>query len=197
MGIIPANTQLAGKPDDIKDWVDLTDNEKKLFARQAEVFAASLELTDIEIGRFLQAIEDLGEMDNTLIFYIAGDNDTSAEGGLTGLYNEMTYFNNEPKGSDVDFILNYYDDWGTPNTYPHFAAGWAICFDSPFMWTKQIASNYCGTRNGLVVHWPDGIKSKGELRTQWHHVIDVVPTVLEACKLPKARVVAGRTTKTN
>ncbi len=191
MGLIPANTKLADKPDDIKDWVDLSDNEKKLFARQAEVFAAFLEMTDAEIGRFLQAIKDLGEMDNTLIYYIAGDNGTSAEGGLTGLYNEMTYFNNEPKGSDVEFMLNYYDDWGAPNTYPHFAAGWAVCFDSPFMWTKQVASNYGGTRNGLVVHWPDGIKSKGEIRTQWHHVIDVAPTILEACKLPEPRVVDG------
>ncbi len=190
-GIIPPNTALAGKPDDIKDWEDLSEKEKKLFARQAEVFAAFVDMTDAEIGRFLQAIEDLGEMDNTLIFYIAGDNGTSAEGGMAGLYNEMTYFNNEPMGSDVDYMLNYYDDWGGPNTYPHFAAGWAVCFDSPFMWTKQVASNYGGTRNGMVVHWPDGIEGKGEIRTQWHHVIDVVPTVLLACKLPQPRVVDG------
>ena len=180
LGVIPKDTKLAKKPDDIKDWKDLSDKEKKLFARQAEVFAAYLDMTDHETGRVIQAIEDMGELDNTLIFYIAGDNGTSAEGVMNGLYNEMTYFNNEPKGSDIDFMLKHYDNWGDPTTYPHMAAGWAVCFDSPFTWTKQVASNYGGTRNALVVHWPDRIKGKGEMRSQWHHVIDVVPTILEA-----------------
>jgi arylsulfatase len=191
LGVIPPDTKLAPKPDDIKDWDKLTEKERKLFARQAEVFAAFLDMTDVEIGRLLQSIEDLGEMDNTLIFYIAGDNGTSAEGVMNGLYNEMTYFNAEPKGSDVDFMLDYYDEWGSPSTYPHMAAGWAVAFDAPFTWTKQVASNYGGTRNGLVVHWPNGITAKGELRTQWHHVIDVAPTVLEACGLPEPRIVNG------
>ncbi len=191
LGVIPADTKLAAKPDDIKDWADLSADEKKLFARQAEVFAAYLDMADHETGRVIQAIEDLGELDNTLIFYIAGDNGTSAEGVMNGLYNEMTYFNNEPKGSDVDFMLKYYDEWGGPSTYPHMAAGWAVCFDSPFTWTKQVASNYGGTRNGMVVHWPNGIKAKGELRSQWHHVIDVVPTILEAVGLPQPRIVNG------
>jgi arylsulfatase len=148
-------------------------------------------MTDHETGRVIQAIEDLGELDNTLIFYISGDNGTSAEGGMSGLYNEMTYFNAEPKGSDVDFMLKHYDTWGDPTTYPHMAAGWAVAFDSPFTWTKQVASNYGGTRNPLVIHWPDRIKDKGKLRTQWHHVIDVVPTILEAAGLPQPRVVNG------
>lgn len=191
MGLIPKGTKLAKKPDDIKDWDELSANEKKLFARQAEVFAAFLEMTDYETGRVIQAIEDMGELDNTLIFYVIGDNGTSAEGGMTGLYNEMTYFNNEPKGSDVEFMLNYYDEWGGPSTYPHMSAGWAVAFDSPFTWTKQVASNYGGTRNGLVVHWPDRIKAQGEIRSQWHHVIDVVPTILEAIGLPQPRVVNG------
>ena len=191
LGVIPADTKLAGKPDDIKDWVDLSAKEKKLFTRQAEVFAAFLEMTDHETGRVIQAIEDLGELDNTLIIYIAGDNGTSAEGGMTGLYNEMTYFNGEPRGSDVDFMLKHYDAWGDPTTYPHMAAGWAVCFDSPFTWTKQVASNYGGTRNPMVVHWPDRIKGKGEVRSQWHHVIDVVPTILEAVGLPQPRIVNG------
>ena len=191
LGVIPADTKLAAKPKDIKDWANLSADEKKLFARQAEVFAAYLDMTDTETGRLIQAIEDLGELDNTLIFYIAGDNGTSAEGVMNGLYNEMTYFNGEPKGSDVSFMLNYYDRWGNPETYPHMAAGWAVCFDSPFTWTKQVASNYGGTRNGMVVHWPNGVKAKGELRSQWHHVIDVAPTVLEACKLPQPRIVNG------
>jgi len=191
LGVIPADTKLANKPPDIKDWADLSAKEKKLFARQAEVFAAFVDMTDHETGRVIQAIEDMGELDNTLIFYIAGDNGTSAEGGMTGLYNEMTYFNSEPKGSDVDFMLEHYDDWGGPSTYPHMAAGWAVAFDSPFMWTKQVASNYGGTRNGMVTHWPNRIKAKGELRTQWHHVIDVVPTILEAVGLPEPRIVNG------
>jgi len=110
---------------------------------------------------------------------------------MTGLYNEMTYFNNEPKGSDVDFMLKHYDTWGDPTTYPHMAAGWAVCFDSPFTWTKQVASNYGGTRNAMVIHWPNRIKAKGELRNQWHHVIDVVPTILEAAGLPQPRIVNG------
>jgi arylsulfatase A-like enzyme len=191
LGVIPADTKLAAKPEDIKDWADLSAEEKKLFARQAEVFAAYLEMTDIETGRLIQAIEDMGELDNTLIFYIAGDNGTSAEGGMSGLYNEMTYFNGVAKGSDLDFMMKYYDAWGDPTTYPHMAAGWAVCFDSPFMWTKQVASNYGGTRNPLVVHWPNRIKGKGEIRSQWHHVIDVVPTILEAAGLPEPRIVNG------
>ena len=191
LGVIPKDTKLAKKPDDIKDWKDLSDNEKKLFARQAEVFAAFLDMTDHETGRVIQAIDDLGELDNTLIFYITGDNGTSAEGGMNGLFNEMTYFNNEPKGSDVEFMLQHYDDWGGPTTYPHMAAGWAVAFDSPFTWTKQVASNYGGTRNAMVIHWPDRIKGEGELRSQWHHVIDVVPTVLEAVGLPEPRIVNG------
>jgi arylsulfatase len=191
LGVIPKGTKLAKKPADIKDWKDLTADQQKLFARQAEVFAAYLDMTDHETGRVIQAIEDLGEIDNTLIFYIAGDNGTSAEGVMNGLYNEMTYFNQEPKGSDVDFMLKHYDDWGGPTTYPHMAAGWAICFDSPFTWCKQVASNYGGTRNAMVIRWPNRIKAKGELRSQWHHVIDVVPTILEACGLPQPRIVNG------
>jgi len=191
LGVIPADAKLAKKPDDIKDWKDLSEKEKKLFARQAEVFAAFLDMTDYETGRFIQALEEMGVMDNTLIFYIAGDNGTSAEGGMSGLYNEMTYFNGVEKGSNVDYMLKHYDDWGGPTTYPHMAAGWAVCFDSPFTWTKQVASNYGGTRNAMVVHWPKGIKGKGEIRSQWHHVIDVVPTILEAIGVPEPRIVNG------
>lgn len=191
LGVIPKKTKLAAKPDDIKDWADLSAKQKKLFARQAEVFAAFLEMADYETGRVIQAIDDLGELDNTLIFYIAGDNGTSAEGGMNGLYNEMTYFNAEPEGSDLDTMLKHYDSWGDETTYPHMAAGWAVCFDSPFTWTKQVASNYGGTRNPLVIHWPKRIKPKGEIRSQWHHVIDVVPTILEAVGLPQPRVVNG------
>ncbi|HNP35362.1 MAG TPA: arylsulfatase [Woeseiaceae bacterium] len=188
-GVIPKGTKLAAKPDWIKDWKDLSANEQKLFARQAEVFAAFIDMTDTEIGRLVTAVEGMGEIDNTLIFYIAGDNGTSAEGVANGLYNEMTYFNAEPKGSDVEFMLQYYDKWGGSETYPHMAAGWAVAYDSPFAWTKQVASDYGGTRQGMAVHWPNGIKAKGEMRSQWHHVIDIVPTILEATGLPEPKVV--------
>ena len=190
-GVIPKDTKLADKPDWIKDWKGLSDDEKKLFSRQAEVFAAFVDMTDSEIGRLIKTIEDMGELDNTLIFYIAGDNGTSAEGTANGLYNEMTYFNAEPKGSDVDFMLQYYDEWGGPETFPHMAAGWAVALDSPFAWTKQVASDFGGTRQGLAIHWPNGIKPKGGLRSQWHHVIDVVPTILEVAGLPQPKVVDG------
>jgi len=189
LGIIPANTKLADKPADIKDWADLSADEQKLFARQAEVFAGYVDMTDHEIGRLIGAIEEIGELDNTLVFYIAGDNGTSAEGGLRGMYSEMTYFNGVEE--TIQDMLKYYDDWGGPTTYPHMTAAWAVAFDSPFTWTKQVASNYGGTRQGMVVHWPKRIKAKGEMRSQWHHVIDVAPTILAAAGLPEPRVVNG------
>ncbi|VVS94176.1 arylsulfatase [Desulfoluna spongiiphila] len=189
MGMIPSNTKLPPKPKDIKDWDDLTDDEKRLFTRQAEVFAGFLEQTDHEVGRLIAAIEEIDEMDNTLIFYIAGDNGTSAEGGFVGMYNEMTYFNNVTE--KVEDLLPLIDEWGGPQTFPHMAAGWAVAFDSPFMWTKQVASDFGGTRNGMTVHWPNGIKEKGGLRRQFSHVIDIAPTILEAAGLPEPKSVNG------
>ena len=189
LGVIPADTVLADKPEAIRDWADLSSDEQKLFAHQAEVFAGFIDMTDHEIGRLVKAIEDMGELDNTIIFYIAGDNGTSAEGGTNGLYNEMSYFNQYEES--VEFMLEHMDEWGSEKTYPHMASGWAVCFDSPFMWTKQVPSNYGGTRQGLAIHWPKGIKSKGEMRDQWHHVIDVTPTILEVCGLPQPKVVNG------
>jgi arylsulfatase len=189
MGIIPPGTKLAPKPAAIKDWDKLSANEKKLFSHQAEVFAAFLDYTDSEIGRMLKAIEATGEADNTLIFYIAGDNGTSGEGGENGMFNEYTYFNGVHE--KVEDMLKVMDKWGSPMTYPHMAAGWAVTFDSPFSWMKQVASDFGGTRNGMVVHWPKGIKAKNELRTQFTHVIDVAPTILEAAKLPEPKVVNG------
>jgi arylsulfatase A-like enzyme len=188
-GVVPAGTALAGKPEAIKDWAALSADERRLFARQAEVFAAYLAMTDFEIGRVIQAVEDIGDLDNTLIFYIVGDNGSSAEGGMNGLFNEMTYFNGVAE--QVPDLLKVLDKWGGPETYPHMAAGWAVAFDAPFEWTKQVASSFGGTRNGMVVHWPKGIESKGEVRSQFHHVIDVAPTVLEAAKLPEPKVVNG------
>jgi arylsulfatase len=189
LGVIPADTKLAPKPKDIKDWADLSADEKTLFARQAEVFAAYIDMVDTEIGRLIGAVEDLGELDDTLILYIAGDNGTSAEGGFNGMFSEMTYFNGVVE--QVPEMLKHLDEWGGPSTYPHMSAGWAVCFDSPFTWTKQVASNYGGTRQGMTVHWPSRIKAHGELREQWHHVIDVAPTVLELAGLPQPRIVNG------
>ena len=189
LGVVPAGTKLAPKPAAIKDWDQLNANEKKLFARQMEIFAGFGEYADTEIGRLVEAVGAMGQLDNTLIFYIVGDNGASAEGGMNGMVNEMTYFNGVPE--TVESILKHYDELGGPNTYSHCAAGWAVAGDTPFTWTKQIASSYGGTRNGLVIHWPKGVKAKNELRSQWYHVIDVAPTVLEAAGLPEPKVVDG------
>jgi len=188
-GVVPPGTKLAPKPEAIKDWEKLPADEKRLFAHQAEVFAAYLDMTDHEVGRLVEAIEKAGALENTLVFYVVGDNGTSAEGGPNGMFNEYTYFNGVPE--QVPDLLKVMDKWGSPETYPHMAAGWAVALDAPFTWTKQVASSFGGTRNGLVVHWPKGIKAKGELRTQFHHVIDVAPTILEAAKLPEPKVVNG------
>jgi len=188
-GTVPKGTVLTEKPSAIPDWDSLTDDEKTLFAHQAEVFAAYVEMTDYEIGRVVKAIEETGELDNTLIFFVYGDNGTSAEGGRNGMFNEMTYFNGVPE--KVEDMLENMDKWGGPETYPHMASGWAVAFDTPYKWTKQMASDHGGTKVGMAVHWPAGIKSKGELRTQFTHVIDVAPTVLEAAGLPEPREVNG------
>ncbi len=189
LGVVPPGTKLAPKPDAIKDWDKLTADEKKLFSRQMEIFAGFGDYADTEIGRLIQALEQTGQMDNTLIFYIVGDNGTSAEGGMNGLFNEYTYFAGVHE--TVEDILKHYDELGGPMSYPHMAAGWAIAGDTPFAWTKQVASNFGGTRNGMVIRWPKGIKARGEVRTQFHHVIDIAPTVLEAAGLPEPKVVNG------
>ncbi|HEY9199745.1 MAG TPA: arylsulfatase [Gammaproteobacteria bacterium] len=189
MGVVPPGTKLAPKPPAIKDWDTLSADEKRLFTRQAEVFAAFVDYTDHEIGRMLEAFDAVGEADNTLVFYIAGDNGTSGEGGENGMFNEYTYFNKVPE--KVEDMLKVVDKWGGPETYPHMAAGWAVALDAPFGWMKQVASDFGGTRNGMVVSWPKGIKAKNEIRTQFSHVIDVAPTVLQAAGLPEPKVVNG------
>jgi arylsulfatase len=189
LGVVPAGTTLAPKPPVIKDWDKLSADEKRLFTHQAEVFAAYAEFTDFEIGRMLKAFEEVGQADNTLVFYVAGDNGTSGEGGENGMFSEMTYFNGVKE--KVEDMLKLIDKWGGPETYPHMAAGWAVAFDAPFGWMKQVPSDFGGTRNGMVVHWPRGIKAKNEIRSQFGHVIDVAPTVLQAIGLPEPTVVNG------
>lgn len=189
LGVVPAGTKLAPKPAGIKDWDKLSADEKKLFSRQMEVFAGFAAQTDYEAGRLIDAIADMSQLDNTLVFYILGDNGASAEGGMNGAFNESAYFNGVTES--LQDVLKHYDELGGPNTYNHYAVGWAVAGDTPFSWTKQIASNYGGTRNGMVIHWPKGIKAKNEARSQWHHVIDIAPTVLEAAGLPEPKVVNG------
>lgn len=189
LGVVPPGTQLAPKPEAIQDWDTLSDDQKRLFRRQVEVFAAFVEMTDHEVGRVVKAIEETGQLDNTLIVLIYGDNGTSAEGGANGMFSEMTYFNMVEE--KVEDMLKHIDTWGGPETYPHMAAGWAVMFDTPYKWTKQVASDHGGTKVCTAIRWPAGFKSKGELRTQFHHVIDVAPTILEAARIPEPTMVNG------
>jgi arylsulfatase A-like enzyme len=189
LGVVPAGTKLAAKPEAVKDWEKLTADEKKMFARQMEVYSAFGEYADHEIGRLVDAIGEIGQLENTLVFYVLGDNGTSAEGGAVGVFNEYTYFNGVEE--KVEDLLEHYDEWGGPTTYPHMAAGWAVAGDTPFMWTKQVASNFGGTRNGMIVSWPKHLKAIHEVRSQFHHVIDLAPTILEAAKLPEPKIVNG------
>ena len=191
MGIIPQNTKLAPMPSDIKDWESLSENEKKLFALQMETFAGFMEHTDNEVGRMVDAIEEVGVLDNTLFIYVMGDNGSSAEGGLEGTFNELIHLNGIFTEETIESMLDHADDWGGPNSFPHMTAAWAVATDAPFKWTKQMAADFGGTRNAMVMHWPAGISAKGEIRNQFHHVNDVAPTILEATQLPEAKMING------
>ena len=189
LGVIPADTKLTPRPAEIPAWDDMSDDQKRLFERQMETFAGFAEHTDHEVGRLVAQLEAIGELENTLFFYIVGDNGASAEGGPEGAYNEMMALNGII--GTADQMMGHIEEWGGPNTFPHFAIGWAHACNTPFQWTKQVASHFGGTRNGMVMHWPKGIKAKGEVRGQFHHVIDVAPTALEAAQIPQPTMVNG------
>ncbi len=189
LGIVPPGTKLALKPAAVKDWDTLTPDEERLFARQMEVYAGFGEHADHEVGRLVAALEDLGVMDDTVFIYIAGDNGASAEGGMGGMFNEMSFFNGVPEA--VGDVIKQLDKWGGPETFPHYAVGWAVAGDTPFAYAKQVASDCGGTADGMVIRWPKGVKAQGEVRSQFHHVIDIVPTVLEVAGLPAPRSVNG------
>ncbi|TWU30281.1 arylsulfatase [Bythopirellula polymerisocia] len=178
LGVVPEDAKLTPRPESLPAWDSLPEEERKVYARMMEVFAAFTAHTDHEAGRIIDAIEEMGELDNTLIFYIAGDNGSSAEGGLNGLLNEMTFFNAIPE--PLEMKLASLKTLGSDKHYNHFPAAWAWAMDTPFQWTKQIASHFGGTRNGMAISWPKRIKAHGEIRDQFHHVIDIAPTILEA-----------------
>ncbi len=189
LGVIPANAKLPPWPDFLPRWETLSADEKKLYLRQIDVWAAYLAYTDNEIGRIIQTIEDLGQFDNTLIIFVCGDNGMSAEGSLNGTPNEVAYFNGV--AFTVEQMLPLIPVWGTDRTYNHFAVPWAFAMDTPYRWCKQIASHFGGTRTGMVVTWPQRIKDAGGIRHQFHHVIDIMPTILDAIGIPQPTMVNG------
>ena len=189
LGVIPANAQLTPRPQELPAWDSLSAEQQKLYAHMAEVFAGFLGHTDYEVGRLINAIDQLGELDNTLVIYVVGDNGASAEGGLTGSVNELQVFNGVPE--NLQQLLAAYDDLGSPKTFNHFPAAWAWAVNTPFQWTKQIASHFGGTRNPLVISWGANIKDQGGVRSQFHHVIDITPTILEVAGITVPKEVNG------
>jgi arylsulfatase len=191
LGVIPEDAELTAWPKGLPQWDSLSAEAKRLYIRQADVYGAYLAYTDHEIGRVVQAIEDIGKLDNTLVIYISGDNGASPEGTLHGLYSEFAVLNGiHPTVAEN---MKFYDAWGTDQTYPHYAVPWAWALDTPYQWTKEVASHFGGTRNGMAMAWPARIKDKGGIRHQFHHVIDIVPTILEAAGLPQPVSVNGIT----
>lgn len=189
LGVIPADAVLTKRPDEIPAWDKMPEALKPILCREMEVYAGFLEHTDHHIGRLVDALKDLEILDDTLIYLIIGDNGASAEGTLNGCFNEMSTLNGMAGLETPEFLMSKINDFGGPDAYNHYAVGWAHAMDTPYQWTKQVASHLGGTRNGTIVHWPNGIKAKGEVRPQFHHVIDVAPTILEAAGLPHPTIV--------
>ncbi len=191
LGIIPPDCELTPRPQGIPAWRDVPDEMKPVLARQMELYAAFLEHTDHCIGQVVDAIEKLGALDDTLIYVITGDNGASGEGTLNGTWNESLTMTGMVDVETPEFLRERLDSFGTPDSYPQYSLGWAHAMDTPYQWTKRVASHWGGTRNGLIVHWPRGIKARGELRRQFHHVIDVAPTFLQVADLPHPLIVHG------
>ncbi|MGB0962970.1 MAG: arylsulfatase, partial [Mycobacterium sp.] len=191
LGIIPDDAELTARPDEIPAWDDMPEDLKPVLSRQMEVYAGFLDHTDHHLGRLVDAVDDLGALDNTLVYYIIGDNGASAEGTPNGTFNELLTLNGVTDVETAEFMAARIDDFGTPAAFNHYAVGWAHAMDTPYQWTKQIASHWGGTRNGTIVHWPAGIAAKGETRQHFHHVIDIAATVLDAAGLPAPQEVHG------
>lgn len=189
MGVIPQGTKLTPRPKEIPAWDDQPEKAQTVYKRLMENYAGFMAHTDHHVGRLIDSLEESGELENTLVFYIVGDNGASAEGGLEGTFSELASLLGLQLG--LDSTINRLDEIGGPNSEPHVPVGWAWAMDAPFQWTKQVASHFGGTRNPMIVYWPKGIRAKGERRTQFHHVIDVVPTILEACKIDEPTEVNG------
>jgi arylsulfatase A-like enzyme len=189
LGVIPADAVLTKRPAEIPAFDDMPAALKPILLREMEVYAGFLEHTDHHVGRLLDTLKDLEVLDDTLVYYIFGDNGASAEGTPNGCFNEVTVLNGMSSVETPEFLASKIDDFGGPDAYNHYAVGWAHAMDTPYQWTKQVASHWGGTRNGTIVHWPNGIKGKGEIRSQFHHVIDIAPTILEAAGVPHPTVV--------
>jgi arylsulfatase A-like enzyme len=191
LGVVPAEAELTARPEEISAWADVPEVLKPVLARQMEVYAGFMEHTDHQIGRLIDSLEDLGILDDTLVYVMVGDNGASAEGTPNGTFNEMISLNGAAAAESPEFMAERIDEFGTPAAYNHYAVGWAHAMDTPYQWTKQVASHFGGTRNGTIVHWPGGFKSRGEVRSQFHHIIDVAATVLDAAGLPEPTFVNG------
>jgi arylsulfatase len=191
LGVIPADAELTARPEEISAWADVPELLKPVLARQMEVYAGFMEHTDHHIGRLIDSLDDLGILNDTLIYVMVGDNGASAEGTPNGTFNEMISLNGAAAAESPEFMAERIDGFGTPEAYNHYAVGWAHAMDAPYQWTKQVASHFGGTRNGTIVHWPNGFKARGEVRNQFHHIIDVAATVLEAAGLPEPTFVNG------
>jgi arylsulfatase len=191
LGVVPESTELTARHADIPAWDDMPADLKPVLARQMEVYAGFLEHTDHHVGRVIDTLDAMGVLDDTLVYYIVGDNGASAEGGLNGTFNEMFIFNGAAEFESVESMGAHIDEFGTPAAYNHYAVGWAHAMNAPYQWTKQVASHLGGTRNGTIVHWPTGFSAKGEIRSQFHHVIDIAATILDVAGLPQPTFVDG------
>jgi arylsulfatase A-like enzyme len=189
LGVVPQDAELTTRHAEIPAWDDMPAELKPVLVREMEIYAGFLEQVDHEVGRLVDTLADLGVLEDTLVYYIIGDNGASAEGTLNGSFNEMAMLNGLPGVETTEFLLSKVDDFGTPKAYNHYAVGWAHAMCAPYQWTKQVASHWGGTRNGTIVHWPNGFDDKGKIRNQFHHVIDVAKTILEAARLPEPTVV--------